>query len=133
MKNDRVEWSAAFRDGTTVSSTGDNLSDDYLFLVDYICGTLDNPKRHYLLWASLATGDALFRVTFDSDGDAYVTMDDGKIVMTNYKIRSSHLILDVDNRIIGFGGDNTVGDFDGVLVNVPKRRVIRPCENDIIK
>ena len=128
-----VEWSAVFRDGTALSSVGDNLSSDYLDLVDYICGTVDNPKKHYLLWASLLAGDALYRVVFDSDGDAYVVMDDGNMVMTNYKIRSAHLILDIDNKILGFGGDNTMGEFDGVKVDIEKHKVSRPSISDIIK
>lgn len=66
-------------------------------LADYMYGTPENPRKHYLLWFKMEQGDNIFTVSFDSDGDAYINTSDDKMIMTEFKIRSAHLVFIPDN------------------------------------
>jgi len=124
-------WVALFRDGHTIEQASSNSTTDERQaalhqLFDYIHGTDLDPKKHYLLWFKITDGDIDFIVTFDLDGDAYLTTPGGGMFMTEFKIRSSELIYyreydRINNLIthtIGFGGINTIDKLDGRQVVV---------------
>lgn len=118
-------WIALFRDGHTIEQA-EAESDSAAFseLAKYLYGTPEEPKRHYLLWFRLTDGERNFTVSFDRDGDAYITTPDERVIMTELKIRSAELLYRMEkDRVtgerqyhLGFGGVNTCGDADGKAV-----------------
>ena len=118
-------WVALFRDGHTIEQAeAENDSDAFHELAKYLYGTEEEPHRHYLLWFMLTDGERKYVVSFDRDGDAYITTDDGKLIMTEFKIRSAELLYRMEKdratgeRLyhIGFGGLNTCGEPDGKAI-----------------
>lgn len=120
-------WIALFRDGHTIEQA-EAVSDSAAFdeLARYMYGTADDPKRHYLLWFTLSDGERKFTVSFDRDGDAYITTPDERMIMTEFKIRSADLLYRMEKdratgeRLyhIGFGGEDTCGKIDSRVVEV---------------
>ena len=121
-------WIALFRDGHTIEQAGEeNDSAAFRALTEYLYGTPEEPKRHYLLWFTITDGDSKHTVSFDRDGDAYITTADGKMFMTDFKIRSAELLYRMEKDIVtgerlyhlGFGGVNTCDETDGraVVIN----------------
>lgn len=113
-----IEWVGLFRDGTSIGGTGDNISEKLAVLNDYITGTPEKPKKHFLLWFKLIVDDEEYIVSFDDDGDAYVATPDGRMLMTEYKIRSASLVFFIEDGVIniGFAGVNTCDKSDGKAV-----------------
>ncbi len=117
-------WIALFRDGHTIEQSAESESSAFQSLVEYLYGTPEYPKKHYLLWFKITNGDESFVVSFDRDGDAYIDTPDGKCHMTEMKIRSAHLLYRSEyNRAtgqteyqLGFGGVNTLGEVDGKYI-----------------
>lgn len=118
-------WIALFRDGHTIEQAeADNDSAAFRALTDYLYGTEEDPKRHYLLWFMVSDGETKHVVSFDRDGDAYITTDDGNLIMTEFKIRSAELLyrMEKDRQTgerlyhLGFGGLNTCGEADGKAI-----------------
>lgn len=110
-------WIALFRDGHTIEQSAASEPSAFQSLVNYLYGTPEDPKKHYLLWFKISNGDTNYIVSFDRDGDAYIDAPDGRCFMTEMKIRSAHLLYQ-HNRLaetfhIGFGGINTAGKIDG--------------------
>lgn len=56
-------------------------------------------------------------VTFEKDGDAYITAPTGKVYFTEYKIVSAQPVL-LSKEFVGFSGINTVGEFDELLLPI---------------
>lgn len=120
-------WIALFRDGHTIGQA-EAESDSAAFhaLTNYLYGTPAEPKRHYLLWFKLTDGESDFIVSFDRDGDAYITTPDERMIMTEFKIRSAELLYRMEKdratgaRVyhVGFGGEDTCGDANGRAVQV---------------
>lgn len=120
-------WIALFRDGHTIEQSAAIEPSAFQHLVDYLYGTPENPKKHYLLWFKITDGEQEFVVSFDRDGDAYIDTPDGGMFMTELKIRSSHLLYHMErDRLtqqavfsLGFGGINTCGEIDGkcIIIN----------------
>lgn len=108
-------WIALFRDGRTIEQSAATEPSAFQSLVDYLYGTPECPKKHYLLWFKITNGDQSFVVSFDRDGDAYIDTPDGKCHMTEMKIRSAHLLYQRVNDAfsVGFGGIDTTGKIDG--------------------
>lgn len=124
-------WIALFRDGHTIEQPAHDFSTAarqvaLCGLFDYLHGTIDNPKKHYLLWFKLTNGEREYIVTFDRDGDAYISMPGGSILMTEFKIRSAELIYLREHdresgaitHTLGFGGINTCDKPDGKQIIV---------------
>jgi len=124
-------WIALFRDGHTIEQPAHDFSTAarqfaLCNLFDYLHGTVDNPKKHYLLWFKLTNDELDFITTFDRDGDAYITTPDGRMYMTEFKIRSAELIYmrehnkqeNVITHTLGFSGINTCDKRDGKQVVV---------------
>lgn len=123
-ENKQFRWVALFRDGHVIEQPLGYLHDSLAalkLLGDYMYGTPDNPRKHYLLWFKLTNDEREFVVSFDEDGDAYINVDDGKMIMTEFKIRSAHLVFVPDNMmaLLGFCGVNTCDKYDGrwLIVN----------------
>lgn len=122
-------WIALFRDGTTIEqplvSGAMERRIALTELWEYLNGTIDNPKKHFLIWFKLINDNNEFTVQFDSDGDAYIDTPGGGCIMTEFKIRSSRLIYCRESNgnevtyLLGFGGMNTCGDDDGkaIIIN----------------
>lgn len=119
-------WVALFRDGHTVEQTV-NRPSAFQSLIDYMYGTEDPLKRRkYLIWFKVFNEQTEYIVSFDDDGDAYIALPDGKILMTEFKIRSAQLIyqrerdIATDERtyLIGFGGVDSVGKMNGRAVEI---------------
>ena len=122
--NKQFKWTALFRDGHVIEQPlggRDETLAALKLLADYMYGTPENPRKHYLLWFKMEQGDNIFTVSFDSDGDAYINTSDDKIIMTEFKIRSAHLVFIPDNMtaVLGFCGINTCNEYDGkwLLIN----------------
>ena len=125
IKKGDMRWLALFRDGSSIDQCKE-ASEQIAFqkLVDYIYGTPEDPKRHYLLWFMITDGEHQFIVSFDFDGDAYMTTPDGNLFMTEFKIRSAELLYAMKKDVItgskvyhlGFGGINTCGYQDGKAI-----------------
>lgn len=116
-------WIALFRDGRTIEQSGlDNTPAALNELAEYLYGTKENPKPHYLLWFMVTDGDKKFIVSFDRDGDAYIKTPDERIIMTEFKIRSAKLLFhtdkDQDTHYVGFGGINTCGELDHRVIAI---------------
>lgn len=117
-------WIALFRDGHTIEQSAATEPSAFQSLVEYLYGTPEYPKKHYLLWFKITNGDESFVVSFDRDGDAYIDTPDGKCHMTEMKIRSAQLLYRSEhNRAtgqteyqLGFGGVNTRGEVDGKYI-----------------
>lgn len=117
-------WIALFRDGHTIEQSAASEPSAFQSLVDYLYGTPECPKKHYLLWFKITNGDQSFVVSFDRDGDAYIDLPDGKMIMTEFKIRSAELLYRMEKdratgeRVyhLGFGGVNTCAEADGKAV-----------------
>ena len=114
-------WIALFRDGHTIEQSAASEPSAFQSLVNYLYGTPEEPKKHYLLWFKISNGDTNYIVSFDRDGDAYIDAPDGRCFMTEMKIRSAHLLYrmerdratqDLDFHL-GFGGIDTTGKIDG--------------------
>lgn len=123
-ENKQFRWVALFRDGHVIEQPLGSREDTLAalkLLGDYMYGTPDNPRKHYLLWFKLTNDEREFVVSFDEDGDAYINVDDGKMIMTEFKIRSAHLVFVPDNMmaLLGFCGVNTCDKYDGrwLIVN----------------
>lgn len=127
----KYRLSAVFRDGHTfelpVSALRELGSENSGLhaLFDYMNGTGECPKKHYLLWFKLEDDDNEFTVSFDPDGDAYIDTPGGGCVMTEFKIRSAALLLyghtDIAGNtslMFGFSGINTCGKQDGKLIHL---------------
>ena len=114
-------WIALFRDGHTIDQSAAIEPSAFQHLVEYLYGTPENPKKHYLLWFKITNGDQSYVVSFDRDGDAYIDTPDGKCHMTEMKIRSAHLLYQrvKDVFAVGFGGVDTTGKIDGrcIIIN----------------
>lgn len=114
-------WIALFRDGHTIEQSAATEPSAFQSLVEYLYGTPECPKKHYLLWFKITNGDESFVVSFDRDGDAYIDTPDGKCHMTEMKIRSAHLLYQrvKDVFAVGFGGIDTTGKIDGrcIVIN----------------
>lgn len=122
-------WIALFRDGHIVEQSDCDFSDAarqmaLCNLFDYLHGTELNPKKHYLLWFKLTDDEHEYIVTFDRDGDAYISIPGGSMLMTELKIRSAELIYlrehdratgDITHTL-GFGGINTCDKPDGKAI-----------------
>lgn len=110
-------WIALFRDGHTIEQSAASEPSAFQSLVNYLYGTTEDPKKHYLLWFKISNGEHNYTVSFDRDGDAYIDTPDGRCHMTEMKIRSAHLLYQrnkiADTFHIGFGGINTAGHIDG--------------------
>ena len=108
-------WVGLFRDGTSFAGDYNDLDTRLRELNDYITGTADKPKRHFLLWFKILLNGEEYTISFDNDGDAYIATPDGRMLMTEYKIRSASLIFYVDDNLlqIGFAGINTADKPDG--------------------
>lgn len=121
MGNESLQWIALFRDGHAIEQSAASEPSAFQHLVDYLYGTPEDPKKHYLLWFKITDGEQGFTVNFDRDGDAYIDTPDGKCVMTEMKIRSAHLLYRMERDRatqqavfhLGFGGINTAGKIDG--------------------
>ena len=102
-------WVGLFRDGTSFAGDYSDLDTRLKELNDYITGTADKPKRHFLLWFKILLNGEEYTISFDNDGDAYIATPDGRMLMTEYKIRSASLVFYVDDNIlqIGFAGIDT--------------------------
>ena len=119
-------WVALFRDGHSIEQSAADPQLAFSTLLAYMLGTPENPKRHYLLWFRITDGDRHFTVSFDRDGDAYIDTPDGKMLMTEFKIRSAQLLyrreFDRATRqtiyLLGFGGINTCGEMDGKCIEI---------------
>jgi len=114
-------WQALFRDERLIECPSFEEEEHFVQdLVDYLYGTLDNPKKHYLEYFSLYVNGQKYTVDFDFDGDAYISTPDDRILMTDYKIRSSRPIYSRIQGVycLGFEGINTCGDLDGKAVAV---------------
>lgn len=119
-------WIALFRDGHTIEQSSATEPSAFQSLVEYLYGTPEYPKKHYLLWFKITNGDESFVVSFDRDGDAYIDTPDGKCHMTEMKIRSAQLLYRSEhNRAtgqteyqLGFGGVNTRGEVDGKYIAI---------------
>lgn len=118
-------WIALFRDGHTIEQAeAENDSVAFNDLVKYMYGTPEEPQRHYLLWFAITDGTTKYTVSFDRDGDAYIDLPDGKMLMTEFKIRSAELLYRMEKdratgeRMyhLGFGGVNTCAEADGKAV-----------------
>lgn len=121
--NEQFSWKALFRDGHVIEQplgSHDDTLAALQVLGNYMYGTKDNPSKHYLKWFKLEGNGRTFTVDFDSDGDAYISIDDGKMVMTDYKIRSAQLVFIPDEitTVLGFGGVNTCDQHDGKWVMI---------------
>lgn len=132
-----LKWSALFRDGHAIEQGEDH---DYSLrqLKEYLHGSGDNPKRHYLLWFKLIddSGYCGYTVNFDLDGDAYIYTGDGDMLMTKYKIRSAELVYgrEIDDSgggwiTIGFGGLNTVGLLEAKAIKVTPHHTWKVVRN----
>lgn len=120
-------WIALFRDGHTIEQA-EAESDSAAFhaLTNYLYGTPEEPKRHYLLWFKLTDEEMEFTVSFDRDGDAYITTPDERVIMTEFKIRSAELLYrmerdraaDARTYHIGFGGQDTRGIVDSRVIEI---------------
>jgi hypothetical protein len=110
-------WVATFRDGTIIEQSAD-IRAAFCQLINYLYGTPELPKRHYLESFILKSDSNRFAVCFDFDGDAYIETPDDKILMTEYKIRSAALLYSTYRGLyhLGFGGINTCGELDGKFV-----------------
>ena len=129
-KQKQFRWIALFRDGHTVEQPKDISQESRAIaikeLFDYLYGTTEDPRRHYLIWFKLCNGEDDFTVQFDRDGDAYIDTPDSDCLMTEFKIRSAQLIYQreedkCDGSIIftlGFGGINTCGTVDGRCLTI---------------
>lgn len=119
-------WIALFRDGHTIEQSAAIEPSAFQRLVEYLYGTPEDPKKHYLLWFKISNDDEEFVVSFDRDGDAYIDTPDGGLIMTEMKIRSAHLLYrmvrDRETQValfaLGFGGINTCGDIDGKCIMI---------------
>lgn len=119
-------WIALFRDGHTIEQSAATEPSAFQRLVEYLYGTPEDPKKHYLLWFKISNDDEEFVVSFDRDGDAYIDTPDGGLIMTEMKIRSAHLLYrmvrDRETQAalfaLGFGGINTCGDIDGKCIMI---------------
>ncbi len=113
-------WIALFRDGHTIEQSAASEPSAFQSLVNYLYGTPEDPKKHYLLWIKITDGDSDFIVSFDRDGDAYIDTPDGKCFMTEMKIRSAHLLYQrvKDVFAVGFGGINTINEIDGRCLEI---------------
>ena len=114
-------WQALFRDKRLIECL--NFEKEEYFvqdLVDYLYGTPGDPKKHYLEWFKLYVNGQKYTVDFDFDGDAYISTPDDRILMTDYKIRSSRPIYSRIQGVccLGFEGINTCGDLAGKAVAV---------------
>lgn len=119
-------WIALFRDGHTIEQSAASEPSAFQSLVNYMCGTPEDPKKHYLLWFKISNGELAYTVSFDRDGDAYIDTPDGKCLMTELKIRSAQLLYRSERDRatgeteyhVGFGGVNTRGDVDGKYIAI---------------
>lgn len=119
-------WIALFRDGHTIDQSAAIEPSAFQHLVEYLYGTPEDPKKHYLLWFKITNGDQSYVVSFDRDGDAYIDTPDGKCHMTEMKIRSAQLLYRSERDratgatefFVGFGGTNTRGDIDGKCIAI---------------
>ncbi len=119
-------WIALFRDGHTIEQSAASEPSAFQSLVNYLYGTPEDPKKHYLLWFKITDGDSDFIVSFDRDGDAYINTPDGGMFMTGLKIRSSHLLYHMERDRatmqsvfrLGFGGINTINEIDGRCLEI---------------
>lgn len=124
-KQKNFRWIALFRDGHSIQQleNSDTASRSMVIkeLFNYLYGSDDDPRRHYLIWFKLTNGEDDFTVQFDRDGDAYIDTPDGDCLMTEFKIRSAQLIYQREEDkndgsiifMLGFGGINTCGTVDG--------------------
>lgn len=117
-KNKQFRWTALFRDGHVIEQPLGNREETLAALkqlADYMYGTPENPRKHYLVWFKMENGEQEFTVSFDSDGDAYIDTSDGKMIMTEFKIRSAHLVFIPEDMmaVLGFCGVNTCDAYDG--------------------
>lgn len=129
-KQKHFRWIALFRDGHSVEQPEDISQESRTVaikeLFDYLYGTEEDPRRHYLIWFKLCNGEDDFTVQFDRDGDAYIDTPDGDCLMTEFKIRSAQLVYQREEDkadgsvvfIIGFGGINTCGVVDGRCISI---------------
>lgn len=119
-------WIALFRDGHTIEQSAASEPSAFQCLVDYLYGTITDPKKHYLLWFKITDGERDFTVSFDRDGDAYIDAHDGGMFMTELKIRSAHLLYHMERDKptqlaifrLGFGGINTINEIDGRCLEI---------------
>ncbi|ATW62251.1 hypothetical protein CQ476_50 [TM7 phage DolZOral124_53_65] len=125
MGNKPFTWVSLFRDGHSVEQAGAQSDSAALqVLRDYIYGTPADPRRHYLLWFALDNGEYKFIVSFDRDGDAYISAPNGRMFMTEFKIRSAELVYRAEREAgqcvhyLGFHGLNTCGNPDGRVIIV---------------
>ena len=117
-ENKQFRWTALFRDGHVIEQPLGNRKETLAALkqlTDYMYGTPENPRKHYLVWFKMENGEQEFIVSFDSDGDAYINTSDGKMIMTEFKIRSAHLVFIPEDMmaVLGFCGVNTCDAYDG--------------------
>ena len=126
-----LRWVGLFRDGTSYCSDENTLKE----LNDYITGTPEKPKRHFMLWFKVRIGDEEYTVSFDDDGDAYLDTPNGKMLMTEYKIRSASLIFYVDDNLIqiGYGGIDTTDRSNGRCVLIDNLVGSNVIATDIIR
>ena len=130
-----LRWVGLFRDGTSFAGDYNDLDTRLRELNDYITGTADKPKRHFLLWFKVSLSDGEYVISFDDDGDAYINTPDGRMLMTEYKIRSASLIFYVDDNLlqIGFAGINTADKPDGRSVLIDNLVRDNLISTDIIR
>lgn len=129
-----LRWVGLFRDGTSFAYDG-SLDKSLDKLNKYILGTVEQPKRHFMLWFKVRVGNDEFTINFDDDGDAYLHMPDGKILMTEHKIRSANLIFYADENILqlGFAGIDTTDQPNGKSIIIDNLVSNNTIATDIIK
>lgn len=118
-------WLALFRDGHAIDQAeAVDASAAFHELVPYLLGTDEDPRKHRMLWFKLTNDDTDFTVSFDDDGDAYISTHDGNMYMTEAKIRSAGVLYrriydretELTTYAIGFGGINSYGQPDGKML-----------------
>lgn len=119
-------WMALFRDGHTIEQQAAHDPSAFQSLVNYLNGTPEDPRRRYLVWFKVTNDELDYTVSFDRDGDAYIDLPDGKMLMTEFKMRSAQLIYQKErdhltDRLlfwIGFGGLDSRGVPGGRCISV---------------
>ena len=124
------KWIALFRNGHIVEQQGDTKLERLASLqelIDYLYGNeLLDPRKHYLVWFKVTNGLFTFTVSFDRDGDAYLDTPDGKMLMTEFKLRSAHIVYRREEElpshrvyhVLGFAGIDTTDQFAGRAIEI---------------
>lgn|SRR5574344_139933 len=97
----KQRWIAYFRDGHVIEQSDDDRYSKYdeslMHNPSSYQDVLDYLKNHKLLHFDLVGkdrngDDVINRVLFDDDGDSYISLANGDVIMHSYKLRSANLI-----------------------------------------